>query len=56
MAKYTVRVEADKTKYPVLLSNGNLIGQGDIEVCFKNLGIDVFCGLQLSFIINIMVF
>ncbi|KMT02383.1 hypothetical protein BVRB_9g204960 [Beta vulgaris subsp. vulgaris] len=31
MAKYTVRVEADKTKYPVLLSNGNLIGQGDIE-------------------------
>ncbi|XP_021754185.1 puromycin-sensitive aminopeptidase-like isoform X1 [Chenopodium quinoa] len=31
MAKYTVRIEADKTKYPVLLSNGNLIGQGDIE-------------------------
>ncbi|XP_074264804.1 puromycin-sensitive aminopeptidase-like [Silene latifolia] len=31
MAKYTVRIEADKSKYPVLLSNGNLIGQGDIE-------------------------
>ncbi|KNA03949.1 hypothetical protein SOVF_204310 [Spinacia oleracea] len=31
MAKYTVRLEADKTKYPVLLSNGNLVGQGDIE-------------------------
>ncbi|KAL2902772.1 Puromycin-sensitive aminopeptidase, partial [Bienertia sinuspersici] len=31
MAKYTVRMEADKTKYPVLLSNGNLIGQGEIE-------------------------
>lgn len=32
MAKYTCRVEADKTLYPVLLSNGNLISQGDIEV------------------------
>lgn len=31
MAIYTVRIEADKTKYPVLLSNGNLIGQGEIE-------------------------
>lgn len=31
MAIYTVRIEADKSKYPVLLSNGNLIGQGDIE-------------------------
>ena len=32
MAKYTVRIEADKSLYPVLLSNGNLLGQGDLEV------------------------
>ncbi|XP_011624834.1 puromycin-sensitive aminopeptidase isoform X3 [Amborella trichopoda] len=31
MAKYTCHVEADKTLYPVLLSNGNLIEQGDLE-------------------------
>lgn len=31
MAKYTCRIEADKTLYPVLLSNGNLIEQGDLE-------------------------
>ncbi|XP_026403811.1 puromycin-sensitive aminopeptidase-like isoform X2 [Papaver somniferum] len=31
MAKYTCRVEGDKTLYPVLLSNGNLIEQGDLE-------------------------
>lgn len=31
MAKYTVRIEADKSLYPVLLSNGNLVGQGDLE-------------------------
>ncbi|KAJ8426344.1 hypothetical protein Cgig2_021897 [Carnegiea gigantea] len=31
MAKYTVRIEGDKSKYPVLLSNGNLIDQGDLE-------------------------
>ncbi|XP_076945452.1 puromycin-sensitive aminopeptidase-like [Bidens hawaiensis] len=31
MAKYTCRIEADKSLYPVLLSNGNLIEQGDIE-------------------------
>ncbi|KAL7594706.1 hypothetical protein Lser_V15G30366 [Lactuca serriola] len=31
MAKYTVRIEADKSLYPVLLSNGNLINQGDLE-------------------------
>ncbi|KAK3122447.1 hypothetical protein QOZ80_8BG0669690 [Eleusine coracana subsp. coracana] len=30
MAKYTCRIEADKTLYPVLLSNGNLIEQGDL--------------------------
>lgn len=30
MSKYTVRIEADKTKYPVLLSNGNLEGSGDL--------------------------
>ncbi|KAI3935846.1 hypothetical protein MKW92_020654 [Papaver armeniacum] len=31
MAKYTCRVEGDKALYPVLLSNGNLIEQGDLE-------------------------
>ena len=29
MAKYTVTLHADKARYPVLLANGNLIGQGD---------------------------
>ncbi|XWS48912.1 hypothetical protein CRYUN_Cryun13aG0117500 [Craigia yunnanensis] len=31
MAKYTCRIEADKSLYPVLLSNGNLIEQGALE-------------------------
>ncbi|XP_024996656.1 puromycin-sensitive aminopeptidase-like [Cynara cardunculus var. scolymus] len=31
MAKYTCCIEADKSLYPVLLSNGNLIEQGDLE-------------------------
>ncbi|KAK1260755.1 hypothetical protein QJS04_geneDACA002053 [Acorus gramineus] len=31
MAKYTCRIEADKTLYPVLLSNGNLMEKGDLE-------------------------
>ena len=30
MARYTTRIEADKAKYPVLLSNGNRVGQGDL--------------------------
>ena len=30
MAKYTVMLRADKAKYPVLLSNGNLIDEGDL--------------------------
>ncbi|MFT5290560.1 MAG: aminopeptidase N [Planctomycetota bacterium] len=30
MAKYTVRVEADKAKYPVLLSNGNRLEAGEL--------------------------
>ncbi|MDP3843915.1 MAG: aminopeptidase N [Oxalobacteraceae bacterium] len=30
MAQYTVMLRADKKKYPVLLSNGNLIEQGDL--------------------------
>lgn len=29
LAKYTVRIEADKAAFPYLLSNGNLIEQGD---------------------------
>jgi aminopeptidase N len=31
MASYTVVLRADKRKYPVLLSNGNLVDQGDLE-------------------------
>ncbi len=31
LAKYTTRIEAEKKLYPVLLSNGNLIEQGDID-------------------------
>ncbi|XP_008787424.1 puromycin-sensitive aminopeptidase isoform X1 [Phoenix dactylifera] len=31
MAKYSCRIEADKTLYPVLLSNGNLIEHGGLE-------------------------
>jgi len=31
MASYTVTLRADKLKYPVLLSNGNLVASGDIE-------------------------
>ncbi|MFA6904107.1 MAG: aminopeptidase N [Gallionellaceae bacterium] len=30
MAKYTVMLRGDKKKYPVLLSNGNLVEQGDL--------------------------
>lgn len=30
MAKYTVMLRADKVRYPVLLSNGNLVEQGDL--------------------------
>ena len=31
MAKYTTEIIADKAQYPVLLSNGNPIAQGDLE-------------------------
>ena len=31
MATYTVTLRADKARWPVLLSNGNLIEQGDLE-------------------------
>ncbi len=31
MASYTVTLRADKAKYPVLLSNGNLVDQGTLE-------------------------
>ncbi|MED5618895.1 aminopeptidase N [Ideonella sp. BN130291] len=31
MAVYTVTLKADKKKYPVLLSNGNLVDQGDLD-------------------------
>lgn len=32
MSKFTTRIEADKTLYPVLLSNGNLVDEGDLPV------------------------
>jgi aminopeptidase N len=31
MASYTVLIRADKDKYPVLLSNGNLVAQGELD-------------------------
>ena len=31
MTKYTVKIIGDKEKYPVLLSNGNLVAEGDLE-------------------------
>ena len=31
MSKYTTRIEAAKDKYPVLLSNGNLVDSGDLD-------------------------
>ncbi|MES3023648.1 MAG: aminopeptidase N [Pseudomonadota bacterium] len=31
MAKFTVMLRADKQRYPVLLSNGNLIEEGDLD-------------------------
>ena len=31
MAKYSVRVEADKEKYPLLLSNGNELSKGELD-------------------------
>jgi aminopeptidase N len=32
MATYTVTLRADRAAFPVLLSNGNLVGQGDVAV------------------------
>ncbi len=31
MSSYSVTLRADKAKYPVLLSNGNLVAQGDLD-------------------------
>ena len=31
LARFTTRIEADKNLYPVLLSNGNLVEQGDLD-------------------------
>jgi aminopeptidase N len=31
LARFTTRVEADKSRYPVLLSNGNMIAAGDLD-------------------------
>ena len=31
LSVFTTRISADKTKYPVLLANGNPVGQGDLE-------------------------
>ncbi len=38
MAVYTTRIEADKTETPILLSNGNLIAQGDVSGTKYRLG------------------
>lgn len=32
MSKFTTRIEGSKSLYPVLLSNGNLVDQGDLSV------------------------
>ena len=32
MAKFRVRITADKSKYPLLLSNGNLVADGVLEM------------------------
>ncbi|MCL6699125.1 aminopeptidase N [Sphingomonas sp. NSE70-1] len=32
LSRYSVRMSADKTRFPILLANGNLIGSGDGEV------------------------
>lgn len=32
MAKFTTTIYADKRRYPVLLSNGNCVGKGDVDV------------------------
>ncbi|KAE8677976.1 Puromycin-sensitive aminopeptidase [Hibiscus syriacus] len=50
MAKYTCRIEADKSLYPVLLSNGNLIEQGDLEASFTSYG-SLLCLMGLLFIV-----
>jgi aminopeptidase N len=31
MSSFTVTLRAEKAKYPVLLSNGNLVAQGDLD-------------------------
>ncbi len=31
LARYTVTIRADRARYPVLLSNGNLVAQGDLD-------------------------
>ena len=31
MAEFTTTIEADKNKYPIMLSNGNLIDKGDLD-------------------------
>ena len=46
MSKYEVRIEADKTDYPQLLSNGNLIDSGSVgssRLAFLSLSYDVCC-------------
>jgi Peptidase M1 N-terminal domain len=38
LSKMTTRIEANKEKYPVLLSNGNLIESGDLDSSKYELG------------------
>jgi len=32
LSKFTITIVADKTKYPILLANGNIIDQGELEM------------------------
>ncbi|RZC52839.1 hypothetical protein C5167_021270 [Papaver somniferum] len=50
MAKFTCRVEGDKALYPVFLSNGNLVEQGDLEDgAMENKSLNIFnSGLVLA--------
>lgn len=38
LSRYTVRMEADKARFPVLLSNGDLTGSGDLDANGKEGG------------------
>lgn len=51
MAKYKCYIEADKSLYPVLLSNGNLIERGNLEVTLAFAAMRHFFHFLLSCVI-----